>query len=252
MEKVNEGGVEVPNPFNRQTYHVPLEPEKVSAFVFWSKNFRPFLPYLPQLEESGFERFIFNFTITGLPKVFEPNIPSAEETIRDFITLSRHYGRKQIFWRFDPILFSDVTNEDYYINRFTELADKIAPFTERCIFSFAFFYNKVKRSLAALKTKSGITTYDAGVERKRALAGKLAELASAFGLEFHACCCEYLAGVPGVQRSRCVDGELVSKLTGGQLKYQVKPSREGCGCSESTDIGQYNTCKGGCVYCYAR
>ena len=114
-----------------------------------------------------------------------------------------------------------------------------------------FFYNKVKRSLAALKAKSGITAYDAVVERKQALAGKLAELASAFELEFHACCCEYLTGVPGVQCSRCVDGDLVCELSGGKFKYQVKPSREGCGCSESTDIGTYGTCSGNCAYCYA-
>ena len=27
--------------------------------------------------------------------------------------------------------------------------------------------------------------------------------------------------------------------------------REGCGCFESKDIGDYDTCPHGCVYCYA-
>lgn len=30
-----------------------------------------------------------------------------------------------------------------------------------------------------------------------------------------------------------------------------KPAREGCGCLLGSDIGAYNTCGHGCIYCYA-
>ena len=166
--------------------------------MFWSKNYRPFMKKLTKLELKGFKWFIFNFTITGLPKIFEPNIPPEEETIADFIELSRRYGKKALLWRFDPILFSDITDENYYIERFGELADRLALYTERCIFSFAFFYNKVKRALGKLEEDTGIRAYDVEVSRKRELAEKLGEIAVSYGLSFEACCCGYLEGISGV------------------------------------------------------
>ncbi len=252
MNAVEAGGVEVPNPFNREKYSVPLIPKSTAAIVFWSKNFKPFINYLSALEAKGFKRFIFNFTITGLPQEFEPNIPSPENTIADFKELSARYGKEVMFWRFDPIIISDITGEDYYIEKFTRLADILTPHTGRCIFSFAFFYRKVKRALEVLETLTGIRAFDPDVGRKRELTARLAEIARERDLSFEACCCDYLLEVPGVKGAHCVDGKLVSELLEGRYTFSPYPSRKGCGCAESSDIGQYGTCKGGCVYCYAR
>ncbi len=38
---------------------------------------------------------------------------------------------------------------------------------------------------------------------------------------------------------------------GGEWKGARRPTREGCGCTESTDIGAYDSCPHGCIYCYA-
>ncbi|MBC8204654.1 DUF1848 domain-containing protein [bacterium] len=251
IEKVKQGFVEVPNPFNNSTYRAPLSLAETAAFVFWSKNFIPFREKLTILEKIGYQKFLFNYTITGLPEIFEPHVPPAEKSMEDFIELAKIYGREVMFWRFDPIIISDITGFDYHLLRFGELADKLAAYAGRCIFSFAFFYHKVKRSLEKLKNDTGVSVIDPDVNLKRELTEALSEKAAEFGIKLHACCCDYLLDIPGIEKSRCVDGELISEMYGGEYRFKEKPSRPGCGCYESVDIGQYGTCQGGCGYCYA-
>jgi hypothetical protein len=55
-----------------------------------------------------------------------------------------------------------------------------------------------------------------------------------------------------IAHGKCVDDRLISELTGVNLKIaKDKNQRELCGCVTSVDIGEYNTCRHSCHYCYA-
>jgi len=51
----------------------------------------------------------------------------------------------------------------------------------------------------------------------------------------------------------CIDAERLERVSGNRIVYKTvqKGNRKECGCFASRDIGEYDTCPHGCVYCYA-
>jgi len=256
MSRLKEGFAGVVNPFSGQKYIVSLKPKDVVCFVFWSKNFTPFLENLKIIDGLGY-KFYFNYTVTGLPRVFESNVEkqSAIETLKQ---LSRMYSPKHINWRFDPIIISSISDRDFYIRGFEELASELEGVVERCYFSFVVKYGKVIRNFDKLQRTEGIKIIDWSNAFKIELANELAAIAGRFGIEMFSCCGDYLvkgsrkAGSQRIKKAHCVDGGIIEELFFPEgLRHKEKPTRKECGCTESTDIGTYDTCPHGCVYCYA-
>jgi hypothetical protein len=248
--RVREGYAAYRNPFGGQEHRVSLLPENVHSIVFWSKDYSPLIPHLRTLDSSGYH-FCFHFTITGLPPVLEENVPSQRETVEQFNKLADEYGPRRIFWRYDPILLSDLTGLDHHLSAFEGLAGELRGRTERCYISFIQYYSKVKRNTAALTNRRGIKCFDPDPEEKFALVSRLAKIAESNDMELLSCCGDHL--VEGkVGKGSCIDGALLKELFPDKpFDFRPNPTRPQCACTDSRDIGAYDMCPHGCVYCYA-
>jgi hypothetical protein len=72
------------------------------------------------------------------------------------------------------------------------------------------------------------------------------------GMTVEACAEETDLSVYGIGRARCVDAGLLERLSGRALAPgRDSNQRPGCACDASVDLGAYNTCTLGCLYCYA-
>jgi len=249
MERVREGFAGVVHPFGGKRHLVSLRPEDVTCFVFWTKDLTPFVQRLDALDRLGY-RFYFNYTVTGVPSVFESHVDKAA-ALRTLKQLSKRYSPKYINWRFDPIVLSSICDGDFYLTEFERLASELEGLVERCHFSFVMPYRKVDRNFRELEQALGVQVIQESEERRIELAGRLASIAQSHGIQMYSCCGEYLIG-DRVHKAHCIDGSLIEQLFYPQgLAWAEKPTRPGCGCTESIDIGTYDTCPHGCVYCYA-
>ena len=249
MGRIREGFAGVVHPFGGRRYVVSLKPEDVACFVFWSKDFGPFIENLKILDDLGYNA-CFNYTVTGLPDVFESRVDK-RAAIDALKRLSDTCSPQHINWRFDPIILSSICNREFFLRAFESLARELEDYVERCIISFVTEYHKVKRNFTQLQRTSGVRIANCGEGRKIELANELAAIAEHHRIRMFSCCGDYLTGSK-IQKAHCIDGALIEELFFPEgFSYEDKPTRTECGCTQSTDIGAYDTCPHGCVYCYA-
>ena len=247
MRRLREGYLFVRHPYSGRVIRVSLRPEDVHSIVFWTKNPSPLIPRLPELERTIKDIF-FHFTITTLPRYLEPESPHWRDAIKDLVYLSRRYSPEHIIWRFDPIVVTDSLPLEYYREAFTRCAELLRGHITACYTSFVNVYRKVRRNFP-VNTPHGLL--DITDEEKRNFARTLGTIAERFGFRLYACCNDILLS-DKVYKGSCIDGRRLASITGTKdLSCEPAPTRKECLCTKSTDIGAYDTCPGGCRYCYA-
>ena len=128
------GSVDVPNPLNRrQVRTVPLTPDAVDCFVFWSKNPQPMLPILSEL---SIYPYYFQFTLNAYGLDVEPQIPEKQYAIQTFRSLAERIGPDRVVWRYDPIFVSPRFDIGWHLENFAGLAAGLSGYTDSCIISF--------------------------------------------------------------------------------------------------------------------
>jgi hypothetical protein len=250
INRLRAGYCHTMNPFGGQVYRIPLAPPDVIALAFWTRNPAPMSKYLDELEARGYS-FYFNMTVTGYSTPFEPHNLPLPAALRTFQEFARRLSASQMRWRYDPIVISSATPADYHLRHFEEIARELAGCTHHCTFSFVQFYGKTTRNMGEIARKAGVSLVQPALEEQQALARQLAEIARGYGMSFNSCCNDALL-VEGVTRNRCIDPALIQQLAPGRAEgLKSKPTRPGCGCVASVDIGAYDTCLFDCAYCYA-
>ena len=180
---------------------------------------------LREIDRLGY-KFYFNYTITGLPKIFESNVVGTDIAIDTMKRLSRMFSPRHINWRYDPILISDLTDRRFHLENFSRLASIFEGHVERCIFSFPMLHGKVKRSFAKFEGMHGIKIFDPDLETRISLACELAEIAEGHGIKMITCCGDYLIGGK-IEKAHCVDGKLIEELFPGVgFSGRRKPSKK--------------------------
>ena len=211
MRRLEAGIVGWENPFGGQKILSSLKPEDVKAFVFWSKNYRPFLPHIETIRERNIPS-MYNFTITGLPHIFECNLVEPEDAIESLKTISELYSPEHINWRYDPIVVSSVTDEAFHLKRFRWLARELEGYVTRCYFSFAIMYGKVERNFQKFQHKHRITIHDPDAKWRLSLAEKITDIAQEHGIQMYTCCGDYLLSDNRIRKAHCVDGDILERL----------------------------------------
>jgi hypothetical protein len=235
LGRLAEGFCEWVNPFNGQAYRVSLLPEDVVGLVCWTRHPAPLVPSLDSLARRGY-RFAFHVTINGYPRELESHNPPVERAVRSFRELAGRLAPDRAWWRYDPILLTEATPARWHLRNFSALARALEGATRRCYFSFTSFYRKTRRNLEA----SGLRWREPAAEEKLDLTARLRRIARRHGIDLYSCCDDRLLAA-GVEKAHCVEAP----------GLEPAPTRPDCGCSRSVDIGAYDTCPLGCVYCYA-
>ena len=248
--RLRAGYCRMVNPYNaNQRYLVSLRREDIEGFVFWTKNLTPFEDTLDEVHCQDFP-FVVQYTINGYPRALESRVMDPDQSMQTFRAAADRYGPDVLVWRYDPILLSTLTDADFHRANFARLASGLSGSTNEVVVSYMQVYRKTRLNLDESARECGFDWYDPSAEVKRALLTDLSEIADAHDIHLSVCTQPDLL-VPGAREARCVDAARLARMAGRTVMSKLKRVRPGCGCYESKDIGDYDTCPHGCVYCYA-
>ena len=276
------------NPFNGVRGYVSYK--NTRFIVFWSKNPRPLLPYLDELNERGIGCYV-QYTLNDYEKEsLECGVPSLTERIGTFRQLVEKLGKGRVIWRFDPLILTDNITIDDLLAKIEKIGDQLYGYTEKLVFSFAdiFSYRKVKANL----DKYHIPYQEWTEPQMLEFAKRLSELNKKWGYIIATCGEKVDLEIFGIVHNQCVDDKLIIRFSYNdkelmdflKVKFYPQPTpdlfgnteslpqdaiilpngtfathennrdrgqRPFCGCVVSKDVGEYNTCMHLCEYCYA-
>jgi hypothetical protein len=194
-------------------------------------------------ELDAFRQFWF-VTMTPYGKEIEPNVPEVAAVTDAICRLSEQVGIRAVSWRYDPIFIKEKYNLDFHIQKFTEMAHALRGYVDSCVISFIDLYAKTRRNFPQARVMTR--------QERETIGRAFAEIGRENGITIRSCCEGTELARFGVDVSGCMTQPVIERAIGVTLDIpKKKPPREACSCLLGNDIGMYNTCAHGCVYCYA-
>lgn len=237
LNRMKEGYFLVRNPFNPCSIS-RINVENIDLIVFCTKNPLPILDSLHTLQKP----FLFQVTFTPYHKDIEPYVPDKRLILNAIRKLSKLSKESKPLVRYDPILLNERYDVKYHIKAFEKMCMELEGYVDRIIVSFVDDYKNVRKHQTELQTKE-FTDAD-----YKLIGTSFSYIAKEHGMSVQTCfeqrdLCEY-----GFRKDVCMSVEEAFLITGKKFK---KWKARDCGCVEMVDIGQYNTCRHYCKYCYA-
>ena len=240
LNRLNEGYVDVRNPFNPNLVS-RINFEDVDLILFCTKNPIPIIDKLDNIKIP----YIFHVTITPYKNDIEPNLPSKSDIIEAVKKISTTIGIENVYVRYDPIFISEKYNIEYHIKAFTKLCSLLKGYVKTIIVSFIDNYQNVRKNLAYLKYRSFTQ------EDYKLISENFSKIAKNNNMVVQTCFEERNLTEYGFIKGECMSKKLAFKLTGKTYKKWQARKGNACNCVELVDIGVYNSCNHLCKYCYA-
>ena len=257
-----EGFAEYRNVFG-SVGRVSLHDDDVLGYVFWTRDPTAFDDNLAALDAAGIP-WAMQYTITDYDRELEPHVPSLRQALGGFLAArERLPGSAAIQWRYDPIVLSDRDTPARHITAFETIARALRGATSIVNVSIVEPYRKTVRRVRDTTTRfrqvdpkrhtavarEHPTLPEAG-EQADALLDELDAIAAAHDMALRVCSNPEIERAP----SQCCGAELFAdhddEVRERFAPLQAAPSRTGCRCISTVDIGMDNTCIAGCRYCY--
>ena len=240
--RIDDGFVYVRNPYAKnQIYSYRLDPELIDCIIFCTKNPKPMFENLEKIDK--FNQY-WHITITPYEKEIEPNVPPMNDVLESFKYLSKKLGKENVTLRYDPIFINEKYTLEKHIESFEYIINSLSDYTTEAIISFIDLYEKTKRNFP----KAREVTKD---ERLK-LGKEFAQIGKKNNITIKTCVEGTELDKFGIDSSGCMTKEVIERAINKNLNIPKQKARNGeCYCLLNNDIGEYNTCAHGCLYCYA-
>lgn len=254
INRIRAGYCVVPNPFNRkQLSRINLTPEDVEVIVFWTRNPKPLMSSLSELDKLGY-KYYFQFTVMNNPRFIDTNKVSLSLAIKTFQELASSIGSQKVIWRYDPIVFSSDTDIDFHLQQYADIASKLSGYTSRCVISFVDRYSKNNARFKKIEKEKDMSfsRFEDIPEVFSIFLPSISKIALQHNMQLFSCAESYDLESYGINHGKCIDDDYIERIF--QIEVERKKDsaqREACGCVKSKDIGMYDSCLFGCQYCYA-